>query len=275
MTARYQRFRFFGTVAALATAVGSVIMAVLRQRRRSTDPYAVPVLSAREERSLSDPAAPAAAWPRTDRSVVPAPALASPSSSPTRGQQRREPPEQRRAIPTGPDTELRPVDISPGLFRTGRVAMWAEAALLVGLGGWGVLGRALDAGGLPPVVAPLTATTAHSVGMVVFGALTLVATINRRATLILTGVAAVSLLLLFTIGITVSTDTVTGAWGFNYVSSGLHAVLMVTNLGLLMWIGGEALEGTPWKQMRRRRPPKPAARRRTPTPRPAHRRTTR
>ena len=134
------------------------------------------------------------------------------------------------------------------LFRS-----WIEAIVVVVLGGWDLLAAIWAPIAAPEAVRLLSPTVAHSVGLLVFGIVTALVTVNRRAALILVGVSAVGLVLLFTIGINLAPGGEHHTWGFTYASSGLHAVLMCTNLALLMWIGGEALEGRPWMPIRRSR----------------------
>jgi hypothetical protein len=79
------------------------------------------------------------------------------------------------------------------------------------------------------------------------------ATVRRRPTVIVTGAATLGLMLLFTIGVTAATAGPTpGPLGLDLRDAVLHAVLLMANLALLIWLLPDALGDPSWVVRRRR-----------------------
>jgi hypothetical protein len=155
----------------------------------------------------------------------------------------------------GSDSPLRPVSLNPSHYRSGRWFLLAEGGLLLVLGGGGVT-SALAHPDADPAGAPvlwLALTPTHSGLLLGFGVLAVCAVARRRHTVIITGFGAVLFLLLFTIGTGAAARHAPWVLGFDLRDSVLHAVLLVFNLALLMWLIPDALEGPAW--VRRRRGP--------------------
>ena len=155
----------------------------------------------------------------------------------------------------GANSPLRPVNLSPSRYHSGRWFLLAEALLVAGLGVYGLLAEVITpdftARGVA-VALRVASTPAHCWLLIVFSVLAALATLRRRTTLIMTGVGVGGFLLLFTIGTVAAVRSAPGPLGFNASESVLHAVLMAINLGLLLWLLANALEGPAW--VRRRRP---------------------
>jgi hypothetical protein len=154
----------------------------------------------------------------------------------------------------GADSPLRPVSLDPSHFRSGRWFLLAEGVVLVAVGAGGLIAAARHPGagraGAPLLGLALTPT--HSAVLLGFGVIAVCATIRRRPTVIVTGVGVVAFLLLFTIGTVAAVRSAPGPLGFDLRDSVLHAVLLVFNLALLMWLVVNALEGPAWVRRRRR-----------------------
>lgn len=155
----------------------------------------------------------------------------------------------------GEQSELRPVSLNPSHFRTGRVVLLAEGALLAALGLWGFIASAAHptAGRAGAPVLVLELTPAYSGVLVGLGVLAVLSAWRRRSALIITGVETVAFVLLFVIGTVASARSAPGPLGFDPADSVLHLIFMALNLALLMWLAADSLEGPRWI---RRRPPR-------------------
>ncbi len=151
-----------------------------------------------------------------------------------------------------PGSTLRPVSRSRSQFRTGRVVLLIEGAVMAALGVWGLIAAEVHPGAGPagaPVLV-LALTPAHSGVLLGFGVLAVLSAWRRRSALIVTGVEAVAFLLLFAIGTVASARSAPGPLGFDPADSVLHIIFMALNLALLMWLAAETLEGPRWVRRR-------------------------
>ncbi|HEX4100124.1 MAG: DUF4383 domain-containing protein [Pseudonocardiaceae bacterium] len=148
----------------------------------------------------------------------------------------------------GTESALIPVSRSPWYFRTGRVVLLAEGAVLTALGVWGLIAEVVypDAGPAGAPVLVLALTTMHSGVLLGFGVLAALAARWRRSALMVTGAGAVGFMLLFLFGTVASAKSDPGPLGFDPGDSVLHLIFMALNLALLMWLGAETLEGPRW-----------------------------
>lgn len=152
----------------------------------------------------------------------------------------------------GKDSALKPVSRSPSHFRTGRVVLLIEGAVLAILGVWGSIAASVqpNPGPAGASVLVLALTPAHSGVLLGFGVLAGLSAWWRRSALIVTGVGAVGFLLLFAVGTVASARSAPGPLGFDPGDSVLHVVFMALNLALLMWLAAETLEGPRWVRRR-------------------------
>jgi hypothetical protein len=148
----------------------------------------------------------------------------------------------------GKESALRPVSRSPWHFRTGRVVLLAEGAVLTALGVWGLIAAVVypgaDPAGAPVLV--LALTPVHSGVLLGFGVLAALAARRRRSALLVTGAEAVGFMLLFLFCTVASARSDPGPLGFDPGDSVLHGIFMAVNLALLMWLAAESLEGPRW-----------------------------
>jgi hypothetical protein len=156
----------------------------------------------------------------------------------------------------GADPALRPVSQNPAHYRSGRWWLLGEGVLLVLLGCWGLASNAAHPHAGPagaPVAVVLSLTAAHSGLLLGGGIVAVLATVRRRPTVIVTGAATLGLMLLFTIGVTAATAGPTpGPLGLDLRDAVLHAVLLMANLALLIWLLPDALGDPAWVVRRRR-----------------------
>lgn len=148
----------------------------------------------------------------------------------------------------GKDSALMTLSRSPWHFRTGRVVLLVEGAVLTALGVWGLI-AAVVYPGAGPVGAPvlvLALTPVHSGVLLGFGVLGVLSAWRRRAALIVTGFETGAFFLLFAIGTVASARSDPGPLGFDPGDSVLHLIFMAVSLALLMWLAAETLEGPYW-----------------------------
>ncbi len=152
----------------------------------------------------------------------------------------------------GKESALEPVSRSPSHFRTGRVVLLIEGAVLAILGVWGLIAASVqptaDPAGASVLV--LALTPAHSGILLGFGVLAVLSAWWRRSALIITGTLTVAFFLLFAIGTVASARSAPGPLGFDPADSVLHVIFMALNLALLMWLAAETLEGPRWVRRR-------------------------
>jgi hypothetical protein len=150
--------------------------------------------------------------------------------------------------------DLEQVSLNPPRYRSGRWFLLAEGIALAGVGLAGYIAcihnPAAGHGWGAPVLL-LRLTPVHSAALLGFGVLAALATPTRRTTIAATAIGAIGFLLLCTMGVSVATDTVPGAWGFDTRDAVLHAVLMVANLILLVWLFPDGLQDPAWRPRRR------------------------
>jgi hypothetical protein len=136
---------------------------------------------------------------------------------------------------------------STSRFRIGRWFLFVEGFAVAEMAGISMVGN-----GIPPV-GPTTGftplglvlTPLRSVLLVAFGAVAVVATLNRRATTIVTAAALIASLLLTALG---DVALATGApvlWGVDPRNVGLYALLLAYNAALLTWLLPDEFGATP------------------------------
>ncbi|MGI8816256.1 MAG: hypothetical protein ACR2G2_13530 [Pseudonocardia sp.] len=147
-----------------------------------------------------------------------------------------------------PGSRLRPVNLDPAHYRSGRWFLLAEGLPLVALSlGALIAGWAGAAGGPDGVrVLMLSLTPTHSWVLLGFGVAAVLATMHRKATIAVAVVGAVGFLLLFAIGAAAAARPGVGAWGLDMRDAALHVGLLVYNLVLLFWVASTAMQGRVW-----------------------------
>jgi hypothetical protein len=147
---------------------------------------------------------------------------------------------------------LRRTSLNPTHFRTGRWLLLAEGLLAGALGGAGLVSAGLRSGSGPASVPVpgLALTPAQSGFLLGFGVLAVLAAGYRRAAVIVTGVGAAAFVLLLIIGGVAAAYDRPGPFGFTLDGIFLHGVLAAVNLGLLMWLIPDSLEGPEWVERR-------------------------
>jgi hypothetical protein len=153
----------------------------------------------------------------------------------------------------GRASRLRQVDLDPSHYRVGRWLLLAQGLVLIGLGVAGLragVGHPRPAGGAQVLM--LRLTPLHAGALLAFGLLVVAAIGSRRATTWATAVSLLAAMLAFTIGVTAATDGPAGPWGLDFGDAWLHAVVMVVDLALLVWLLPDELQDPAW--MPRRRP---------------------
>jgi hypothetical protein len=152
----------------------------------------------------------------------------------------------------GRELALEPVSRSGWHFRTGRVVLLIEDAVLAALGVWGLTAAtvypAAGRAGAPVLVLALIPT--HSSLLLGFGVLAVLSAGWRRSALIVTRVETVPFFLLLAIGTVAAARSTLSPLGFDPGDSVLHVVFMALNLALLMWLAAETLEGPRWVRRR-------------------------
>lgn len=158
----------------------------------------------------------------------------------------------QRSVPAE-DSAVTPLDPDRHRFRTGRVVLLAEAAVLAVLGGWGLLANAVTAGpgstGAPVLIFHLTST--HSGLLLGTGLLALIAARRRRTALIFLIAQFFGYLLLFTAGSVAYAREVSTPLGLDVGDLVGYLVLIVLAAALTMWVSGQGLEGRWWGRTRR------------------------
>lgn len=155
--------------------------------------------------------------------------------------------------PTG-RSSLDQVSLNSAHYRSGRWVLLAEAVAVTALGLAGLIGSAdnpatAQGWGFPVLIFNLTQV--HSEALLGFGVLAALAISTRRTTIAATALGAVGFVLLFTIGANVAAGGVPGAWGLDPWDAALHAVLMIVNLILLVWLFPDGLQDPAWIPRRR------------------------
>lgn len=152
-----------------------------------------------------------------------------------------------------PGSLLRPVNLDPAHFRSGRWFLLAEGIALVALSVSALIaGRAGAPGGPDGVrVLVLSLTPTHSWVLLGFGVAAALATMHRGATIAVTVLGVVGFLLLFAIGAAAAARPGAGPWGLDMRDAALHLGLLVYNLVLLVWLATTALQGRVWVRRNR------------------------
>lgn len=155
--------------------------------------------------------------------------------------------------PTG-RSSLDQVSLNPAHYRSGRWVLLAEAVVVGGLGCAGLISFVRNPAAAQGWGAPVlcfTVTPVHSAALLGFGVLAGLATVTRRTTIAATVIGVVGFVLLFTIGANVASGGVPRVWGLDARDAVLHAVLMLVNLVLLVWLFPDGLQDPAWIPRRR------------------------
>ncbi len=148
--------------------------------------------------------------------------------------------------PPEPDPNLVPADQDPYRFRTGRIALVVECALLIAIGGWGLAANAATS---PPTGGPLSwlhVTVLHAVVLLGTGVLGMASSAGRRWTLTFTIAQSVAYLALFVAGLISQATGATTAFGFDTAGNVLHGAVWIFGMSLAMWLAATTLEGRWW-----------------------------
>jgi len=154
----------------------------------------------------------------------------------------------QKNAPSGQDPGVRPVNPNPYRFRTGRVPLAVQGALLIVLGSWGLAASLTEpASPIGAQVAGVLHLTVPQSGLLLLTGLLAVSSVgNRTRARIVVGGQAVVYLLLFALGAVAVARGTPGWWGFDPADAVLDGVLMAIGLALTMWFAGRALEGRWW-----------------------------
>lgn len=162
-----------------------------------------------------------------------------------------------------PRSGLRPVNVDPTHYRSGRWFLLAEGLVLIGVGLTALVEYWSGATGTPdglPVlwlrVAPL-----HAAVLLAYGVAAVACVPWRRAATAVVAAGAIGFLLLFAIGTPAAAGATAGVrgaaaepgpgpWGMDLGDSTLHTALLVYNLALLFWLATTALQGRVWVRRR-------------------------
>jgi hypothetical protein len=126
----------------------------------------------------------------------------------------------------------------PMRFRSGRWFLLAEGLLISELACFAVTAEAFHPGSRPVggALFGLVLTPVRIGLLFVCGVAAILATLNRRAALVVTAIASVGLLALTTIGDIAAADSLPHKWGIDPHNAGLYAVLLTYNFALLVWM---------------------------------------
>jgi hypothetical protein len=147
---------------------------------------------------------------------------------------------------------LQQADLDPGHYRSGRWVLLVQGLVLTGLGATGLvegLSRPWPPGGAHVLMVRLTPT--HSAVLLGFGLAAIVATAWRRATNWVTALSLIAGVLGFTFSIVAATNGPDPIWGLDYRDVALHAVVMIVDLSLLVWLLPDELQDPGWFWKRR------------------------
>ena len=156
--------------------------------------------------------------------------------------------------PEGQDLQVRPINVNPYLFRTGRVPLLIEGALLIALGVWGLVANSTYPGSGPAGAPALVFhfTVLHSWLLLVTGLLSVTSAHRRRTALIFTGFQFLAYVLLFAAGSVAYARSAQTPLGFDARDSVLHLIVAVAGAAVYLWLAGQILEGRWWVRDRTR-----------------------
>ena len=156
----------------------------------------------------------------------------------------------------GRASDLRRVSLNPSHYRSGRWFVLAEGVVVGALGIAGILTSAAlpHSPAIGAAVVGLALTSAHGGLLLGFGVLAVVSAVRRRTAVMLTASATVVFFVLVIIASVAAAHAAPGPLGFDACDIVLYAVIAAVNLGLLMWLIPDSLEGPVWIRRRRPRP---------------------
>jgi peptidoglycan/LPS O-acetylase OafA/YrhL len=160
----------------------------------------------------------------------------------------------RGRIP-GATRDLEKVSLDPSHWRSGRIFLLSQGALIGILGATALCLAIVNAATGPARIPLLDLRFSLLQGAILLGyaALAGLASLSRRAALWFAGLAAaLGFALVITCAVAVFHHA-PGPPGFDLPDMLLYAVLAACNTGLLMWLNADAIEGPAWVPRRRSR----------------------
>lgn len=156
----------------------------------------------------------------------------------------------------GKTGDLAKISLNPAHWRSGRLFLLSQGVLIGILGAvavsWVIASPVAESARIP--VLGFRFSLLQGVILVGYGILGCVASRSRRAALWFTALAATLGFALIIPCAVAATHHAPGPLGFDLRDMLLYAVLAAYNIGLLMWLNADAIEGPVW--MPRRRQPK-------------------
>lgn len=140
----------------------------------------------------------------------------------------------------GLTSQLRRVSLNPAHYRSGRWFLLAQGMCLCALG---IAGIIYSAGHTGVRVLGLALTPAHGGFLLGFGVLAMLASLRRRAAVVLTVTATIVFIVLLVIGAVATAHAAPGLFGFDPRGIVLNGMLVGINLALLIWLLPDLLEG--------------------------------
>jgi len=148
----------------------------------------------------------------------------------------------------GETENLEQVSLDFSHWRSGRILLLAQGVLIGILGAaavaWAVAGTGTDAARVP--LLGLRLSLLHGAILIGGGALACLMSLNRRAALWFTALAATLAFALTITAAVAASHHARGPLGFDLPVMLLYAVLAAYNIGLLMWLSADAIAGPAW-----------------------------
>lgn len=160
----------------------------------------------------------------------------------------------RRRAP-GSTADLEKVSLDPSHWRSGRIFLLSQGAL-VGILGAAAVGWAIASPLAGPARIPLVGmrfSFLHGGLLLGYGALACLATLSRRAALWFTALAATLWFALIILCAVAASHHAPGPLKFDLRDMLLYAVLAAYNTGLVMWLNADVIEGPAWASRRPRK----------------------